>query len=205
MNAWEKIELEQYEKHMSLDSVYQLQTMNQIMKRQFNAYDVNSVMILGVAGGNGVEHIDTNKIKKVYGVDINKSYLAECAKRFSSLTGILETICADLMNTDLKLPYADLVVANLLIEYIGYTHFKRIIDSIKPKAVSCVIQVNTDDSFVSDSPYLHVFDELEEVHHQIDKEKLAETMADINYHEVSCQEYLLPNGKKLVQTDFVTY
>lgn len=203
MNAWEKIELEQYEKHMSLDSVYQLQTMNQIMKQQFNAYNVKSIMILGIAGGNGLEHIDASKIQKVYGVDINKSYLAECAKRFSSLTAILETICVDLMSADLKLPYADLVVANLLIEYIGYAHFQRVICSIKPKVVSCAIQVNTDDSFVSDSPYLHAFDELETVHHQIDKEELTKTMKDINYHEVLCREYLLPNGKKLVQTDFI--
>ena len=31
-NPWEEISLDDYESHMSLDSVYQLQTMNAIMK-----------------------------------------------------------------------------------------------------------------------------------------------------------------------------
>lgn len=30
------------------------------MKDQFSAYPVSSVMVLGIAGGNGLEHIDNN-------------------------------------------------------------------------------------------------------------------------------------------------
>lgn len=56
-NPWEEIDLNDYESHMSLASVYQLQAMNQMMKEQFYAYNVESMMILGVAGGNGLEHI----------------------------------------------------------------------------------------------------------------------------------------------------
>ena len=37
-NPWETISLDDYEKHMSLDSVKQLQKMNTIMKDQFEAY-----------------------------------------------------------------------------------------------------------------------------------------------------------------------
>lgn len=62
-NPWEEIDLHTYEKHMSLDSVQQLQAMNVIMKRQFEAYLVDSVMLLGSAGGNGLEHIRTDKCK----------------------------------------------------------------------------------------------------------------------------------------------
>ena len=38
-NPWEDIKLDDYEKHMSLDSVKQLQTMNAIMKEQGRIYD----------------------------------------------------------------------------------------------------------------------------------------------------------------------
>ena len=55
-NPWEEIRLEDYEKHMALDSVRQLQALNGIMKAQMEAYPVKTVMILGVAGGNGLEH-----------------------------------------------------------------------------------------------------------------------------------------------------
>ena len=67
-NPWEEISLSDYENHMKLDSVMQLQNMNQMMKEQFNAYAVSSVMVLGIAGGNGLEHIDKNKYQKVYGI-----------------------------------------------------------------------------------------------------------------------------------------
>ena len=52
-NPWEEIRLEDYEEHMALDSVRQLQALNGIMKAQMEAYPVKTVMILGIAGGNG--------------------------------------------------------------------------------------------------------------------------------------------------------
>jgi len=42
----------EYENHMKLDSVMQLQAMNEMMKGQFEAYPISSVMILGIAGGS---------------------------------------------------------------------------------------------------------------------------------------------------------
>lgn len=37
--------------------------MNQMMKGQLD-YPVSSVMILGVTGGNGLEHIQKNKVQE---------------------------------------------------------------------------------------------------------------------------------------------
>ena len=51
-NPWEEIKLDDYENHMSLESVYQLQVLNEMMKEQLSAYDIESIMILGIAGGN---------------------------------------------------------------------------------------------------------------------------------------------------------
>lgn len=39
-------------------------------------------MILGIAGGNGLEHVDTEKLNKVYGVDINQG----CVKVMQELS-----------------------------------------------------------------------------------------------------------------------
>ena len=57
-NPWEDISLCDYENHMRLDTVMQLQTLNSTMKKQFEAYDVDTAIVLGVAGGNGLEHIN---------------------------------------------------------------------------------------------------------------------------------------------------
>lgn len=201
-NPWEEIPLTDYENHMKLDSVMQLQAMNEMMKGQFDAYPISSVMILGIAGGNGLEHIQKDKFEKVYGVDINSSYLNEVARRYSDLEGILECICINLIDESDKLPKADMVIANLLIEYIGYECFQKAIQHVNPKYVSCIIQINLEDNWVSDSPYLHVFDGLEQVHHQMEEQALEKAMLEIDYHAIKTLEHMLPNGKKLVQIDF---
>lgn len=59
-----------------------------------------------------------------------------------------------------------------------------------------------EDNWVSDSPYLHVFDGLEQVHHQMEELALKKAMSEIGYHAIKTLEYILPNGKKLVQIDF---
>ena len=201
-NPWKDINLSDYESHMALDSVQQLQAMNQMMQGQLNKYDIQSVMILGIAGGNGLEHVDVEKITKVYGVDINAEYLATTKERYKKLSGILGCLCVDLSSETEKLPQANLLIANLLIEYIGYECFQKAVKIVNPKYVSCIIQINTDKSFVSDSPYLHAFDGLECVHHQMEEKELKKTMETIGYQLIEDSEYPLPNGKRLVQLDF---
>ncbi len=201
-NPWEEIDLKDYESHMSLESVYQLQVLNEMMREQFDSYDVKTVMVLGVAGGNGIEHIDTEKVDKVYGVDVNERFLAECRKRYTEYSDVFETICANLLSEDLQLPCVKFVIANLLIEYIGYECFQRVINQVKPQYISCIIQINTGDTFVSDSPYLHAFDGLDEVHHQMEEEALVNCMKAIGYKLKEAKERELPNGKKFVRLDF---
>lgn len=201
-NPWEEISLTDYENHMKLDSVMQLQAMNEMMKGQFDSYDVSSVAIFGIAGGNGLEHIEKDRFKRIYGIDINSSYLKAVAERYSQLDGLLECLCINLINEADKLPEADMVIANLLIEYIGYECFQKAVKRVNPKYVSCIIQINMEDNWVSDSPYLHVFDGLEQVHHQMEERELEKAMLEIDYHAIRTLEHMLPNGKKLVQMDF---
>jgi len=201
-NPWEEIPLTDYESHMKLDSVKQLQTMNEMMRGQLGAYPVSSVMVFGVAGGNGLEHIPKGKYQKVYGVDVNPAYLKETARRYPDLDGLLECLCIDLLDEADKLPKAELVIANLLIEYIGYGCFQKAVRRAGPKYVSCGIQINMEDNWVSDSPYLHVFDGLEKVHHQMEANALEKAMLEIGYRLIKTAEYMLPNGKKLVRMDF---
>lgn len=202
VNPWEEITLSDYENHMKLDSVMQLQTMNAMMKGQFNAWPVSSAMIFGIAGGNGLEHIDRKKFRKVYGIDINGEYLKAVRERYSELSDILECIQLNLIEEADRLPKAELLIANLLIEYIGYDCFKKAVKQVQPKYVSCIIQINVDDGWVSDSPYIHAFDGLDSVHHQMEEEALIQAMEGIGYTQTGQKESPLPNGKKLVQLDF---
>ena len=202
-NPWEDISLCDYENHMRLDTVMQLQTLNSTMKKQFEAYDVDTAMVLGVAGGNGLEHINSSKYTKVYVIDINKNYLNEVSKRYRELKDVLELLHIDLLKESDKLPKASLVIANLLIEYIGYSSFQTIIRQVNPKYVSCVIQINMDKlQWVSDSKYIHAFDRLDEIHNQMSEEDLTNAMQKIGYSLIAKEVGKLPNGKALLRLDY---
>ena len=202
-NPWEDISLSDYEKHMSLDSVKQLQAMNSIMQDQFGDYPVDTAMVLGIAGGNGLEHVSKEKYKTVYGVDINADYLKAVEARYSGLEGVLKCIKADIINECDKLPEAQLVIANLLIEYIGYEAFMKAMMRVRPLYISCVIQINIDEhQWVSDSPYLHAFDRLDEVHCQMEENELTSVLEQIGYKKILSESNPLPNGKALLRLDF---
>ncbi|MBP5492926.1 MAG: class I SAM-dependent methyltransferase [Clostridiales bacterium] len=203
-NPWEEINLDDYENHMNLESVNQIPTLNAMMKKQFDDRDVDNVMILGVAGGNGLEHIRPEKFKKVYGIDINEEYLKVAAERYAYLGEVLECIKADLITEADKLPSTDYLIANLLIEYIGVEAFVNVVQKTHPKYVSCIIQINLDpENWVSDSPYIHAFDGLDAVHHQMDTLSLSSAMTDAGYRKGPEYTEALPNGKALVRLDFL--
>lgn len=108
----------------------------------------------------------------MYGVDINPEYLAVCERRYPQLKGVLKTICADLQGSVQPLPEADLVVADLLIEYIGYDCFCRVLSQVKP------------------------------MHRQITEEGLIKSMEAVVYKNAVREMCALPNGKQLVRLDF---
>ena len=140
-NPWVKIPLSAYESHMRQASVGQLQAVNALMAAQFALGPARTAMVLGVAGDNGLEHAAGHDFRKVYGVDVNRDYLRTCEVRYPDLNGTLECICADLADAAVVLPRAELLIANLLIEYIGCECFRRIVRQVCPHCISCVIQV----------------------------------------------------------------
>jgi hypothetical protein len=201
-NPWENISLSDYEEHMKLQDIMQLQTLNKIMKSQINEYPVKTITILGIAGGNGLEYINPEKHDKVYGIDINKKYLEICKNRFSSLISCLELKAIDLMDINNKLPKSELIIANLLIEYIGVETFIKHMKQTLPTFISCVIQKNIDQEFVSSSPYQQTFDGLSGIHTEVHEEVLTESFKTNNYKMIYREEYQLPNKKMFIRLDF---
>jgi hypothetical protein len=203
-NPWEEIDLKIYEKHMSSAEVHQLQKLNEVTKEQLQDNPHIYVGVLGVAGGNGLDNIDTLKTKKVYAIDINKKYLNICKDRYKYMGDTLEIICQDLTDDNFNLPYTNLIICNLIIEYIGEKQFVSIIskNKINIDVVSCVIQKNNDNSFVSNSRLTSSFEPILSVHHDIDENKLKDLFSTIEFNCIKYKEYMLPNGKKFIRMDF---
>ncbi|WP_436955852.1 hypothetical protein [Staphylococcus sp. AS1337] len=203
-NPWQDINFETYEKHIKSDNVHQLQTLNQITKEQLDLYNSDVVGILGIAGGNGLEQIDLSTTTKVYGFDINKNYLEICANRFSYMKEKLTLIESDFNDKSFDLPKINLLISNLIIEYVGVNQFVNLIDRNENAldVITCTIQGKEADDFVSESEYTSDFDSLELILHKIEPNELLEAFSNINYEFIDQKEYNLPNGKKFLRLDF---
>lgn len=203
-NPWEKIDLNIYEIHMASEKVLQLQTLNYITKQQLNDYDHTNTAILGIAGGNGLENIDLTTTKKVYGIDINREYLDMCRKRYPELYNILELICCDLNNINTVLPHSNILICNLIVEYLGVYKFTELIKNNRENIniVSCVIQKNNNNSFVSRSGLSYAFDPLMSIHNDINKNELINSFINAGFHCIKSLVYPLPNGKEFIRIDF---
>ena len=117
-NPWLSIPLEDYEGHMDSIGVQQLNVLSELFKRALNLCLPESVAVLGVAGGNGLEQIDCSTTKRIVGIDINQQYLKKVQRRFGTLTG-LELHCRDLAEQDFSLAPVTLVHAALIFEHVG--------------------------------------------------------------------------------------
>ena len=110
-------------------------------------------------------------------------------------------MCVDLTNRNVELPKVELVIANLLVEYIGYDAFIHHMKVLSPEFISVIIQINEQDGFVSESPYIHIFDRVSEVHHQMEEDILTDLLEEIGYSKLYRDDIPLLNGKKFVQVD----
>jgi hypothetical protein len=119
MNPWLALPLEDYEGHMGSPDVNQLALLADLFGEALVRLRPRSVAVLGVAGGNGLEHVDGTLTTRVVGIDVNPAYLSATKARFPDLRG-LELHCADLEHdARLDVEPVALVHAALVFEHAG--------------------------------------------------------------------------------------
>lgn len=121
VNPWLRIPLADYEGHMGAAEVRQLGVLADLFGEALRICAPKSIAVLGIAGGNGLDTINTATIERVVGIDINADYLEETARRFRRLP--LELHCLDLatLGAD-RISPVDLVHAALIFEHAGIRH-----------------------------------------------------------------------------------
>lgn len=117
-NPWLDIPLEDYEGHMASEEVRQLPILAELFKCALDHCRPESVAVLGIAGGNGLEQLDRSVTKRIVGVDINQQYLDEVQQRFGTLAG-LELHRRDLTERQFSLAPVAMVHAALIFEHVG--------------------------------------------------------------------------------------
>jgi SAM-dependent methyltransferase len=115
---WLKIPLADYEGHMALPQVAQAEFLASVFACQLRELRPRSVAVLGCAGGNGFERIDSSLTKRVVGIDINRDYIETVAKRFHLMFDTLDLRVSDIASASMQLEPVDFVFAGLIFEYV---------------------------------------------------------------------------------------
>jgi len=98
--------------------VQQLAALSDLFAEALAYAQPESVAILGIAGGNGLDRIDAAVTRRVAGFDVNPSYLDAVRQRYGDVAG-LETHCCDLAAEAVNVSPASLVHAALIFEHAG--------------------------------------------------------------------------------------
>lgn len=199
MNPWLKVPYEDYERHMSDEDVYQLQTLNSILKTHLNELKPKSVLVLGCTGGNGFEHINDEITQLVVGVDINKDYIDRCRRIYENKNYILDLRCMDISTEDIAIQNIDFISCALLLEYVDnqslLNKIKKVMD--KSSKLNIVIQRNNKHGFVSDTG-IESLNVLNVLCNEVDEDKLENLLVQSEYEIESKEIHKLPNGKEFL-------
>ena len=114
-----------------------------------------SVAILGIAGGNGLERIDGNITRRIVGLDVNPLYLEAVRRRFAAGYD-LELHSVDLAEEIAPLEPVHLVHAALVFEHAGVGRcLENALSLVAPGgALSAVLQLPSEsEANVGASPF----------------------------------------------------
>jgi len=117
-SPWLEIPLEDYEAHMALPSVGQAGMLADQLGQLVGRHAPISVAVMGCAGGNGLNRLESTCVARVVAIDINSDYLAACRNRHANRLGNLECYCADVASPRLQFEPVELIYAALIFEYV---------------------------------------------------------------------------------------
>jgi trans-aconitate methyltransferase len=116
-SPWLGIPLAEYEAHMSLPAVGQAQMLAQQLAKLIAQHAPASVAVIGCAGGNGLEGLESTCVERIVAIDINPEYIAACRMRHAKRLAKLELHCADIESRRLQFAPVALIFAALIFEY----------------------------------------------------------------------------------------
>ncbi|MCA9194196.1 MAG: class I SAM-dependent methyltransferase [Planctomycetales bacterium] len=117
-NPWLSIPAEEYEMHMAHPDVLQSQFLEEVFADGIRLSAPRSIALLGCATGNGLQHVDAEKVTRVTAVDLNLAYLAVARDRCAHRLPQLEFVESDILDCDFADGAFDLIHCALLLEYV---------------------------------------------------------------------------------------
>ena len=198
-NPWLQIPLEDYERHMSHHQVGQSTLLNALTKKYLDSIKPRNVIFIGIAGGNGLEHIDNNITHNVYGIDINQGYLDVASGRYKPEIPSLQLMNLDITQNSEFICKADLIWAALVLEYTGIDKSLSFCKNNLREGGHLIISIQSNNNKQSVSPTgIETVKKAGEIFSIIDSEELVSKAAITGYELIEKEENFLPNGKSFI-------
>jgi 2-polyprenyl-3-methyl-5-hydroxy-6-metoxy-1,4-benzoquinol methylase len=198
-NPWLNIPLEDYERHMSHHLVGQSALLNSLTKKYLDETNPETVIFLGIAGGNGLEHIDNNFTKSVYGIDINPDYLDTAFIRYNQAIASLQLVNLDIVQNSGTICKADFIWAALVLEYTGIDKALEFCTNNIRKNGHLVVSIQSNNNKQSISPTgIESVKKAGEIFSIVSPEMLLSKASEAGYRLIGKEENVLPNEKSII-------
>ena len=196
-NPWSTIPLRDYEDHMQSEAVGQLAVLAHLFEDVLRKVHPASLAILGVAGGNGLNAIESRITHRICAIDLNPAYLEAVRERYPHLPG-LELHCADLALDTLNLLPVELVHAALIFEHAGVRQaLTNAAHLVAPNGyLSIVLQLPSTEEPAVGSTSPATIQTLRQPFRFVDPAQLSETLTAQGFHQINHSEHPLPSGKR---------
>jgi len=197
-NPWLNIPLADYEGHMRSAEVRQLDALAELFAETLASYHPVSLAVLGIAGGNGLDHVDSSITKRVVGLDVNPLYLDETRKRYADKLH-LELSCVDLANRVVNMEPVQLVHAALVFEHAGINLcLENALSLVAPGGtLSAVLQLPSESAPGVGASQFPAMQKLKSHFSAVDPAWFQETVARRGFSLRNQVQRSLPSGKGL--------
>jgi len=204
-NPWLSIPLEDYERHMSHYQVGQSILLNSLTKKYLDETKPESVVFLGIAGGNGLEHIDNSVTKSVIGIDINQDYLNTALTRYKHTIPSLQLVNLDIVKNSGSFFEVDFIWAALILEYTGIDKVLVFCKNNIRKGGHLIVSIQSNNNKQSVSPTgIESVKKAGEIFSIVNPEELLNKSTGAGYNLIAKEENVLPNGKSILTFHFIS-
>jgi hypothetical protein len=176
--------------------VAQAQTLSRLTKVYLRLLRPGKVIFVGIAGGNGLEHIDPADTTSVIGIDISQHYLKETFARFGRRIPGLRLLKLDIAKRQPTIVRADMIWAALVLEYTGVRSALDFAANNLRSGGSLVVTIQCNNGVTAVSPTgITTVQSAAALYHAVEEEELLGAAAGMNLAVTHREESFLPNRK----------
>jgi len=195
-NPWLTIPASDYEGHMGSPDVDQLSFLSAQFKEAIERYPCESIALLGCTTGNGLEHLERARTRRITAVDLNPEYLEILKERYGDSVAGLEVVQADLEKCELEKQAYSLIFAGLVFEYLDPRVLLGKIAGwlVRDGVFVVILQMLCDRPTVTDTPYTSIRS-LNSIMNLVDTEQFRAMAADAGLSAIEETMIALETGK----------